>query len=88
MLLAILGFQRDMTKEHNRYRKLHDAPYLYLDSKLSRDSQGYAKELARTGSIQHSSLKNRPETGESIEKLCVRSGGMPTPKEVLKKWQV
>ena len=87
-VLAIRQFQKDMTRQHNKYRRIHDAPYLHLDSQLSKDSQRYAKELARKGSVAHSSPRNRPETGESIEKLCSYREGMPSASQVLKKWYV
>ena len=75
-----------MTKQHNKYRTIHDAPYVRLDSQLSRDSQQYAKELASKGSVAHSLSRDRPETGESIEKLCSYNEGMPSASQVLKKW--
>ena len=75
-----------MTKQHNKYRRIHDAPYLFLDSKLTRESQTFAKEIARKGSVAHSSPTDRPGTGESIEKLCSYNQGMPSASQVLKKW--
>ena len=75
-----------MTKEHNKYRRIHSSPFLFLNSKLSRESQWYANELARKGSVAHSSMKYRPDTGESIEKLCTKNGGMPTASQVLRRW--
>ena len=75
-------------KEHNKYRQIHLAPELFLSSALSKESQRYANELASRGTVVHSLMKSRPHTGESIEKLCSKSGGMPTPLDILKKWLV
>ncbi|XP_065065301.1 uncharacterized protein LOC135691380 [Rhopilema esculentum] len=83
---VILKFQKDMAIEHNRYRNIHSASPLLLNSRMSKESQWYADNLARKGSVNHSPLKSRPGIGESIEKLCTKSNGIPTASQVVKKW--
>ncbi|XP_016953816.1 Golgi-associated plant pathogenesis-related protein 1-like [Drosophila biarmipes] len=55
--------------EHNRLRKLHGTPPLVLDDALSKGCEEYAKVLAKTGVLKHSS-DGGAKYGEN---LCMRS---------------
>ncbi|XP_037730327.1 Golgi-associated plant pathogenesis-related protein 1 [Drosophila subpulchrella] len=63
------GLEEDYLKEHNRLRKLHGTPPLVLDADLSKGCEEYAKELAKTQNMVHSS-GGGAKYGEN---LCMRS---------------
>ena len=75
-----------MLAEHNKYRYLHYSPSLSLDTQLNKEAQVYAAYVAKHGSVAHSSLATRPNTGESVAELCTKEGVLPTPEHVVKKW--
>ena len=75
-----------MVREHNRFRRLHSAPDLALDPELDKEAQGYAAKVAKHGSVQHSKLSDRPDTGESIAEMCTKEGVLPAAKHVVNRW--
>ena len=59
---------------HNKYREIHDAPLMTLDSRMSQQARAYAKRLANIGSLQHSSSSERPGQGENLAMACGSRG--------------
>lgn len=53
---------------HNKYRKIHDAPALKLNSKLNSDAQATAERITSQGSLVHTD--DTGEQGESLAKFC------------------
>lgn len=53
---------------HNKYRKIHDAPALKLNSKLNSDAQATAERIASQGSLVHTD--DTGGQGESLAKFC------------------
>ena len=66
---------------HNKYRKIHDAPLMRLDSSMNQQARSYAQRLARMGSLQHSSSSERPGQGENLAMAC-GSGGLSAQRAV------
>lgn len=77
-----------MLSEHNKHRIRHQSPALQLDEQLSKKAQLYAAQVAKEGSVAHSAISTRPDTGESVAELCTKEGVLPTPKHVVNKWYV
>ena len=75
-----------MLTEHNKYRLRHQASQLELDETLSKKAQLYAAHVAKMGSVAHSNISTRPDTGESVAELCTKEGVLPTPQHVIDKW--
>ena len=53
---------------HNKYRKIHDAPALKLNSKLNSDAQATAERIASQGSLVHTD--DTGGQGESLATFC------------------
>ena len=65
--LGLKEFQQDVLKAHNKYRKIHAAKPLKLDTELSKSAMNYAKSLAKTiKKIKHSQLYEGRKTGENL----------------------
>ena len=75
-----------MLLEHNKYRIIHQSPALKLDDQLSKKAQLYAAHVAKEGTVAHSNMSSRPDTGESVAELCTKGGVLPTPEHVVNKW--
>lgn len=43
---------------HNKYRKIHDAPAMSINSEMSSKAAEWAEHLASTGTFQHARTKN------------------------------
>lgn len=56
-----------MLRGHNRERSQWRVPALRWDEDLAADAEGYARELARTGTLRHSDRSSRPRPeGENL----------------------
>ena len=75
-----------MRDAHNKFRLIHDAPPLKLNSYLSRAAQDFANELARKEKVLHSNSNSRPNIGESIAQVCTTDGSMPLGSSIIKNW--
>ena len=66
------SFDEDGLAVQNKYRRIHNAPDMSLDSGMSQQAAAYAQRLARRGSLQHSSSSERPGQGENLAMSCGR----------------
>ena len=55
---------------HNKYRKIHDAPAMSINSEMSAKAAEWAEHLATTGTFQHASTKTRHGDGENLYFGC------------------
>ena len=69
---------------HNKYRKIHDAKPMKLDSTMSQQAKAYAQRLADMGRLQHSSKSERPGQGENLYKACGLGGS--SAQRAVEKW--
>lgn len=67
------------------FRKIHNAPQMTLDEKMSQEAEEYAKKLASMGSLQHA----QTNYGENLAMKCSsrKDDGM-TAEEATKNWLV
>ena len=86
MSIDLKEFRRGMLLKHNQYRIRHQSSALELDEQLSKKAQLYAAHVAKEGSVAHSAISTRPDTGESVAELCTKEGVLPTPEHVVNKW--
>jgi len=75
------SYEEEGLIEHNKYRKIHDAPPMKLDSRMTQQAAAYARRLAGMGTLQHSSSSERPGQGENLAMAC-GSGGLSAQRAV------
>ena len=81
----ILGsFEGDGLAAHNKYRKIHAAKPMKLDSGMSQQARAYAQRLADMGRLEHSDRSERPGQGENLARAC-GSGGL-SAKKAVEEW--
>jgi uncharacterized protein YkwD len=60
-------YQQEVLQVHNKYRQIHNAEALRLDTQLSADAMAYARILAeKIKKIKHSQSFNNVEVGENL----------------------
>eukprot|EP00111_Clytia_hemisphaerica_P008261 TCONS_00024097-protein len=64
--LALSSFDAEGLAAHNKFRSIHGANALRIDTQLSRDCQEYAKVLAGLGTLKHAS----GDFGENLAFKC------------------
>ena len=64
------SFQQFHLDAHNKYRKVHSAPSMTLNSQMSKEAEEYAKKLAKMGDIEHSTKEERNGHGENLAMTC------------------
>ena len=74
-------YEEEGLAAHNKYRRIHDAPPMRLDSSMSQQAAAYAQRLARMGKLQHASSSERPGQGENLAMAC-GSGGLSAQRAV------
>ena len=67
--------ERKVLDAHNKYRKIHNASPMRIDTEMSAEAKDWAEHLASTGTFQHSKIKDRNSDGENLLFAC----GMPDP---------
>ena len=60
------GFAQNGLKAHNMFRKIHNAPPMKLNEKMSKEAEDYAKKLADMGTLQHA----QTDYGENLAMKC------------------
>lgn len=78
------SFEEDALEEHNKYRRIHDAPDMSLDYSMNQQATAYAQQLARRGTLHHSSSSQRPGQGENLAMLC--RGSQVSAQEAVEMW--
>ena len=70
--------EKEILSVHNNYRKVHSAPKLAIDKKMSEEAKEWADTLAKTESLVHNT---ETKDGENLYMACA-------PKEKkLKPWK-
>ncbi|XP_065676309.1 uncharacterized protein LOC100206500 isoform X3 [Hydra vulgaris] len=69
---------------HNILRKIHDAPDMKLNSKMSEEAEKYAKHLADIQELKHSTDRNGE--GENLAYGCNSAGTEMSAAEAVKNW--
>ena len=65
------------------FRKIHSAPEMKLDEKMSKEAEDYAKKLADMGTLQHADT----DYGENLAMKCSsQKGEEMTAEEATKNW--
>ena len=65
------------------FRKIHGAPEMKLDEKMSKEAEEYAKKLADMGTLQHADT----DYGENLAMKCSSEKGEEmTAEEATKNW--
>ena len=67
--------------KHNEFRGIHEAPPLALDRQMCDEAEVYAQQLARTGTLMHSSSND----GENLSMGC-SSNKAQTMEEAVTNW--
>ena len=76
-------FAQNGLKAHNMFRKIHNAPAMKLDEKMSKEAEEYAQKLADMGTLQHADS----EYGENLAMKCSsRKEDQMTAEEATKNW--
>ena len=70
------SFQQFHLDAHNKYRKVHNAPSMTLNSQMSKEAEEYAKKLAKMGGIKHSPKEERNGHGENLAMSCSENGDL------------
>ncbi|EDW97885.1 Golgi-associated plant pathogenesis-related protein 1 [Drosophila yakuba] len=78
LVVVKADIKEDHLEEHNRLRKKHGSAPLELDDELTKGCEAYAKVLADSGKLEHSS-----SGGKYGENLCMRSD---KPLECVQNW--
>eukprot|EP00795_Rhopilema_esculentum_P001836 gene1836-16326_t len=77
------SFAENGLKAHNMFRKIHGAPEMKLDEKMSKEAEDYAKKLADMGTLQHADT----DYGENLAMKCSsQKGEEMTAEEATKNW--
>ena len=77
------SFAENGLKAHNMFRKIHGAPEMKLDEKMSKEAEEYAKKLADMGTLQHADT----DYGENLAMKCSSEKGEEmTAEEATKNW--
>ena len=77
------SFAENGLKAHNMFRKIHGAPEMKLDDKMSKEAEEYAKKLADMGTLQHADT----DYGENLAMKCSsQKGEEMTAEEATKNW--
>ncbi|XP_065641732.1 uncharacterized protein LOC100206500 isoform X2 [Hydra vulgaris] len=69
---------------HNILRKIHNAPEMKLNSKMSEEAEKYAKHLADIQELKHSTDRNGE--GENLAYGCNSAGTEMSAAEAVKNW--
>ena len=65
------------------FRKIHNAPAMKLDEKMSKEAEEYAQKLANMGTLQHA----QTDYGENLAMKCSsQKGDEMTAEEATKNW--
>ena len=80
------SFEQDGLNAHNYYRAYHDSPPMTLNNEMSSAAAAYAKKIASTGSMQHSSRDERPGQGENLYMSCTSKSTAESAATAVKKW--
>ena len=76
-------FAQNGLKAHNMFRKIHNAPAMKLDEKMSKEAEDYAKKLADMGTLQHA----QTDYGENLAMKCSsQKEDQMTAEEATKNW--
>lgn len=77
------SFEQGALKAHNKFRAVHGAEDMSLDSELSKAATEYAKVLSEKENLVHSpNLKD----GENLAMKCTSSGQEMTGQEATLNW--
>ena len=77
------SFSERGLKAHNMFRKIHSAPEMKLDEKMSKEAEDYAKKLADMGTLQHADT----DYGENLAMKCSsQKEDEMTAEEATKNW--
>ena len=80
------SFEQDGLNAHNYYRAYHDSPPMTLNNEMSSAAAAYAKKIASTGSMQHSSRDEREGQGENLYMSCTSKSAEESAATAVKKW--
>ena len=76
-------FAQNGLKAHNMFRKIHNAPPMKLDEKMSKEAEDYAKKLADMGTLQHA----QTDYGENLAMKCSsQKEDQMSAEEATKNW--
>ena len=64
------GFDDEVLKAHNVYRKRHSAPTMTLNTSMSKSAAEWAKYLSENQKFEHSPEMKRDNNGENIAEWC------------------
>ena len=65
------------------FRKIHNAPAMKLDEKMSKEAEEYAKKLASMGTLKHA----QTDYGENLAMKCSsKKEDQMTAEEATKNW--
>ncbi|XP_048578797.1 protein PRY1-like isoform X2 [Nematostella vectensis] len=70
---------------HNKFREVHNAPPMTLNTEMSKAAKNYAEKLARTRTFRHASEGERDGAGENLSFGC-SSKKRQTPEEAVTLW--
>ena len=73
---------------HNKYRKIHNAPAMSLNRKMSLEAEKFAEKLAKGSALKHSPKETRPDQAESLAMGCSTDVPPLTAPAAVKKWYV
>ena len=79
-----IPFDEDGLKAHNIFRKIHNAPDMKLNAKMSEEAEKYAKYLASIQDLKHSTDRNGE--GENLAYGCNSAGTEMSAAEAVKNW--
>ena len=77
------AFTKAGLQAHNNFRKIHGVPAIKLNGRMSKEAEEYAKKLAQSGILKHSSSKY----GENLAMGCSSKKGFEMKaEEATRNW--
>ena len=70
LLLAGSEFEQDALTAHNKYRAIHAAQPMKLNSEMSANAEKWAQNLVAKGKLEHSTREQRNGNGENLYYSC------------------
>ncbi|MEP6519559.1 CAP family protein [Microcoleus vaginatus] len=87
--IAQATLRNSLLSKHNTYRNAHRSSAMTLNDSLNSTAQSWAKQIARTGVLAHSSSRQRNGAGENLYVFYTTAGSIATDalaNSAIKTW--
>lgn len=84
--LLLLAFETEALDEHNKFRQVHGSQPMRLNREMCDEAAAYAKIIAQSGNMKHSTKEQRKGQGENLSMGCSSNKGGQTTTEAVDNW--